>query len=92
MSTIESEITSMYDLAQSEGMIPVMMTITPGATIGASATLEAERESVNTWIEQTFPRVLDIASIIRTRTPPPVSAKTRPISATGFTTPRPQTV
>jgi lysophospholipase L1-like esterase len=64
-STIESEITSMYDLAQSEGMIPVMMTITPGATIGASATLEAERESVNTWIEQTFPRVLDIASIIQ---------------------------
>ncbi|HRH26520.1 MAG TPA: tail fiber domain-containing protein, partial [Candidatus Paceibacterota bacterium] len=65
-STTRAEITSMYNKALAASTIPIVMTITPFEIISNPATTtDLYRNDTNAWIKRTFPKVLDIASVIQ---------------------------
>ena len=61
---IQGSITSMVNKAIAAGLIPVLFTCTPTTSIGSVPSREAARLALNTWLKATFPRVIDIASVV----------------------------
>jgi lysophospholipase L1-like esterase len=64
LATIQSNLSSMYASAITDGMIPVVCTCTPFAAAMGDSAKETKRTDLNTWIFQTFPHVLDLASVV----------------------------
>jgi hypothetical protein len=62
LATFQTNFTALRTLALADGMIPVMMTITP---FGASGTMESNRLAANAWIRANFPLVIDAAEVVK---------------------------
>lgn len=62
---IQVSIASMVTKAIADGLIPVLFTCTPTTPIGSVPSREAARLALNTWLKATFPRVIDIASVVQ---------------------------
>jgi hypothetical protein len=62
LATFQTNFTALRTLALADGMIPVMMTITP---FGASGTMESNRLAANAWIRANFPFVIDAAEVVK---------------------------
>ena len=63
LSDIQASINSMATKATADGYLFVIATAGPTSSIGANSTYEATRQSLNQWIKQNFPRVLDYAAL-----------------------------
>lgn len=64
VATIKTNIQTLYNNAVTDGMIPIVMTITPANTHIVQTGREADRITLNNWIKSTFPIVFDIASVV----------------------------
>ena len=64
LATVQGAVTSMVSKAKADGMIPVHLTCTPTATIGNNPAYESVRTQFNAWLKQTYPNVIDIASVV----------------------------
>jgi len=64
-ATIQANLTTLYNMAISENMIPVMFTISP---FGCATASENKRVAINSWIISTFPKTCDIATILTSPT------------------------
>lgn len=65
LATIQANINTMVSNAISDGMVPIVCTCTPLSTTYALQTsYETERQSLNSWIRETFPLVLDLDAIV----------------------------
>jgi hypothetical protein len=62
-SQIQASITSMVNKSNTDGMTPMVFTITPTATIGANPTMEALRQQVNAWVKATY-NACDVAAAV----------------------------
>lgn len=63
LADIQNNISSMHNKAVTDGMIPVHFTVTPAEEI-VTVGQESVRETLNTWIKDTFPFVVDVASLV----------------------------
>lgn len=63
-ATLEANLTTLAGLATTDGFIPVMCTVTPSTSIAAFSGGETIRTTVNTWIKQNFPLVIDLSAIV----------------------------
>jgi len=64
---LKDNLTALYNLAVTDGFIPIMSTITP---CNKTDVQETTRLNVNTWIKQTFSMVMDFAKVIANPTTP----------------------
>lgn len=64
LAQAQTSTSSMVAKAITDGMIPVLFTCGPSLTVGSDATKEGYRQGYNTWLKATYPRVIDIASVL----------------------------
>lgn len=64
LADIKTSIGSMVTKATADGMTPILFTCTPTASIAAVAAKESDRLALNAWMKQTYPYVIDIASVV----------------------------
>lgn len=64
LSGIQSSISSMYNKAITDGLIPILLTCTPASSIASVPAREADRIALNLWMKTTYPIVIDIAEIV----------------------------
>lgn len=64
LATVQTRLQALYDLAVADGFIPVVKNCTPALIIGADAAKEAVRVAYNRWLRETFPFVIDAASVV----------------------------
>lgn len=63
LADIQGSITSMIGKAVSEGMIPVVCTVTPNSGDYDDPVREGKRNDLNEWIRTTFDHVIDMAMV-----------------------------
>lgn len=64
LADIKANIASMVNKALADGLTPALFTCTPTTSIGAVPAREANRLALNAWMKQTYPNVIDIASVV----------------------------
>lgn len=62
LDDVKASITSMYNKAIADGMIPILMTCTPST--GITTPNEINRVAFNLWLKNKYPLVMDIANLI----------------------------
>lgn len=64
LASAQSAVNSMIAKATSDGFIPILLTCTPSTSMASVSARETNRLAYNQWLKQTFPRVIDIASVV----------------------------
>lgn len=64
LATVKADVATLVGYAIADGLIPVLFTCTPTVGIADVAADEANRVAFNTWLKQTYPNVIDIASVV----------------------------
>lgn len=64
LADMQANASSMATKAATDGLIPVMLTVTPSNYSGVDPVKEQKRLDYNAWLHTTFPRVIDIAPVV----------------------------
>ncbi|HUX68892.1 MAG TPA: SGNH/GDSL hydrolase family protein [Cellulomonadaceae bacterium] len=64
LAAAQASINSIDGKAAADGLLPVYFTCTPSTGMASVAQRETNRKAFNAWLKTTFPRVIDIASVM----------------------------